>query len=146
MPDLIVCDIMLPDFHGYHIVKELKNDVATSHIPIIMLTALVGEDNIIKALNIGADDYVTKLFTISRLKTRINNLLNLREKLREIYSLKPNISPEEISANPIDQEFYKKLNAIILENEYFPFSSVLNNPSRLHIVLIINFNNKHTRI
>jgi signal transduction histidine kinase/DNA-binding response OmpR family regulator/ligand-binding sensor domain-containing protein len=116
VPDLIVCDIMLPDIQGYHIVKELKNHIATSHIPIIMLTALVGEDNMIKALNIGADDYITKPFTINTLKARINNLLNLRDKLREIYSLKPDMKPEEISSNPVDQFFYKKLNDVILEN------------------------------
>jgi len=126
VPDLIICDIMLPDFHGYHIVKELKNNVATSHIPIIMLTALVGEDNIIKALNIGADDYVTKPFTINTLKARINNLLNLREKLREIYSLKSDVKPEEISTNPVEQKFYKELNDIILENiENHDFSVVI---------------------
>jgi signal transduction histidine kinase/DNA-binding response OmpR family regulator/ligand-binding sensor domain-containing protein len=125
VPDLIVCDIMLPDFHGYHVVKELKQHMATSHIPVIMLTALVSEDNVIKALNIGADDYVTKPFTIDRLKARINNLLHLREKLREIYSLKTDIKPEEISANPVDQEFYKKLNEIIIENmENYDFSVV----------------------
>ncbi|MDX1286245.1 MAG: response regulator, partial [Draconibacterium sp.] len=125
VPDLIVCDIMLPDFHGYHIVKELKNHVATSHIPIIMLTALVGEDNVIKALNIGADDYITKPFTINTLKARINNLLNLRDKLREIYSLKQTVDPELISTNPVDQKFYKKLNKIILENvENHEFSVV----------------------
>ena len=125
VPDLIVCDIMLPDIHGYHIVKELKNLMATSHIPIIMLTALVGEDNIIKALNIGADDYVTKPFTLNTLKARINNLLHLREKLREIYSLKSDVSPKEISTNPVDQEFYKRLNEVIIENvENYDFSVV----------------------
>jgi signal transduction histidine kinase/DNA-binding response OmpR family regulator/ligand-binding sensor domain-containing protein len=125
VPDLIVCDIMLPDFHGYHVVKELKQHIATSHIPVIMLTALVSEDNVIKALNIGADDYVTKPFTIDRLKARINNLLHLREKLREIYSLKTDIKPEEISANPVDQKFYKKLIEIINENvENYNFSVV----------------------
>jgi signal transduction histidine kinase/ligand-binding sensor domain-containing protein/CheY-like chemotaxis protein/AraC-like DNA-binding protein len=125
VPDLIVCDIMLPDIQGYHIVKQLKNHMATSHIPIIMLTALIGEDNIIKALNIGADDYVTKPFTINRLKARINNLLNLREKLREIYSLKSEIRPKEFSTNPVDQQFYARLNAIILENvDNYNFSVV----------------------
>jgi signal transduction histidine kinase/DNA-binding response OmpR family regulator/ligand-binding sensor domain-containing protein len=125
VPDLIVCDIMLPDIQGYHIVKQLKNHMATSHIPIIMLTALVGEDNIIKALNIGADDYVTKPFTINRLKARINNLLNLREKLREIYSLKSDIRPKEFATNPVDQQFYTRVNALILENvENYNFSVV----------------------
>jgi signal transduction histidine kinase/DNA-binding response OmpR family regulator/ligand-binding sensor domain-containing protein len=125
VPDLIVCDIMLPDIQGYHIVKQLKNHVATSHIPIIMLTALVGEDNIIKALNIGADDYVTKPFTINKLKARINNLLTLREKLSEIYSLKSDIRPKEFSTNPVDQKFYARLNDVILENvENYNFSVV----------------------
>lgn len=126
VPDLIVCDIMLPDIHGYHIVKELKNDPATSHIPIIMLTALVGEDNMIKALNIGADDYVTKPFTINTLKARINNLLNLREKLREIYSLKSDVKPEEISTNPVEQNFFKNLNEIISKNMENQDFSVVN--------------------
>jgi signal transduction histidine kinase/DNA-binding response OmpR family regulator len=143
VPDLIVCDIMLPDFHGYHVVKELKQNMATSHIPVIMLTALVSEDNVIKALNIGADDYVTKPFTIDRLRARINNLLHLREKLREIYSLKTDVKPEDISANPVDQKFYKKLNDIILENlENYNFSVVnlaeLMNMSRIQLYRKVN--------
>lgn len=143
VPDLIVCDIMLPDFHGYHVVKELKQHMATSHIPVIMLTALVSEDNVIKALNIGADDYVTKPFTIDRLKARINNLLHLRQKLREIYSLKTDIQPEEISANPVDQEFYKKLTEIIHENVENDDFSVVNlaesmNMSRIQLYRKVN--------
>lgn len=143
VPDLIVCDIMLPDFHGYHVVKELKQHMATSHIPVIMLTALVSEDNVIKALNIGADDYVTKPFTIDRLRARINNLLHLREKLREIYSLKTDVKPEEISTNPVDQKFYKKLNEIILENAENCDFSVVNlaksmNMSRIQLYRKVN--------
>lgn len=117
-PDIILCDVMLPDIEGFEIVKTLKNETITSHIPIVMLTALFGEDNMINGLNHGADDYITKPFSISHLDARIRNLLNLREKLREIYHLKGDLNLDKLTNNPFEKEQMKKIKLIIQKNLY----------------------------
>lgn len=118
VPDIILCDVMLPDIEGFDIVKTLKNDTTTSHIPIIMLTALFGEENLINGLNHGADDYITKPFSISHLEARIKNLLDLREKLREIYHLKNDLNLDKLTNNPFEKEQMRKIKHIIQKNLY----------------------------
>lgn len=73
--DLILLDLMLPDMSGLDVCRILKNDNATKNIPIIMLTAKSEEDDIVKGLNLGADDYVTKPFSVKVLLARINSVL-----------------------------------------------------------------------
>lgn len=80
VPDLVLLDIMLPDEDGMQILKKLKADVATSAIPTIMLTAKSGQIDKIKALDGGADDYVTKPFDIPELISRINAVLRRAAK------------------------------------------------------------------
>lgn len=86
MPDLIVTDIMMPDLDGIKLCSQLKNDDRTSHIPVIMLTARATVDDRIEGLKTGADDYIVKPFNMEELKTRISNLLALRDKLKTRYS------------------------------------------------------------
>ena len=80
LPDLILLDLMLPGIHGIDVCRVLKNDKATSNISIIMLTALGQEEDIIKGLETGADDYVTKPFSFSVLKARIESVLRRSNK------------------------------------------------------------------
>ena len=79
VPSLILLDIMLPDLDGLEICKILKNDPKTAHIPIIMLTAKGEESDIVAGLELGADDYITKPFSIKVLIARVRNIL--RRKL-----------------------------------------------------------------
>lgn len=77
-PNLIILDLMLPGIDGLDVCKLLKQDENTEHIPILMLTAKGEESDIVRGLEIGADDYVTKPFSLKVLLARINTLLKRR--------------------------------------------------------------------
>ena len=80
LPDLILLDLMLPGIHGIDVCRVLKNDKETSNISIIILTALGQEEDIIKGLETGADDYVTKPFSFPVLEARIESVLRRSNK------------------------------------------------------------------
>jgi CheY-like chemotaxis protein len=85
IPDLIITDVMMPGKDGYEVCNQLKNDIRTSHIPIIMLTAKANEASKIKGYRQGADAYITKPFNAEELKIRLQNLIESRKKLQEKY-------------------------------------------------------------
>jgi len=84
-PELILSDIMMPEMGGDELCVTIKGDIETSHIPILLLTALGDERNILEGLKVGADDYITKPFNLKILRARISNLLANRALLREKY-------------------------------------------------------------
>lgn len=110
MPDIIISDIMMPGIDGYDVVKKLKSNIETSHIPIILLTAKTSEESIIKGLEIEADAYITKPFSMNILEAHIINKINtrrqLQDKLRTQFSI---VLPEENYAS-IDRDFMESLN------------------------------------
>ncbi|MCP5052851.1 MAG: response regulator, partial [bacterium] len=116
IPDLIVSDIMMPNVDGYELCKTLKNDVKTSHIPIILLTAKASEANIIQGLETGADDYITKPFSTSILNARIKNLIDVRSKLQTNINREMTRQPDKSSVSKIDREFLKELHDLISKN------------------------------
>ncbi|MEE4177728.1 MAG: two-component regulator propeller domain-containing protein [Bacteroides sp.] len=116
IPDLIICDIMMPGMDGFEFCKELKNDIKTSHIPIILLTALSGQDEKIQGLETGADDYLTKPFNPRELLARVNNLIENRQMLRLKFSSNAIIKPREISVTPRDQVFMENLIKVVEDN------------------------------
>ena len=89
VPDLAIVDIMLPDKDGYEIVKELRGNLATAGLPIIMVTAKSTEMDMVKGLDIGADDYIKKPFSVMELITRVRALLRRTRNLesQKIFSV-----------------------------------------------------------
>ncbi|MEA3363606.1 MAG: response regulator transcription factor [Thermodesulfobacteriota bacterium] len=83
IPDLILLDLMLPGIDGMEICRRLRSDEATSEIPIIMLTARGEEEDVVRGLELGADDYVTKPFSIKVLLARVQTVLRRRSKLQQ---------------------------------------------------------------
>ncbi|MDE5963739.1 MAG: response regulator, partial [Alistipes sp.] len=117
LPHLVVSDVMMPGKDGIEVCRMLKNDLRTSHIPVILLTACSTMTQIEDGLKIGADDYITKPFNMEHLKLRIANLLHMREHLREMFG-KPfelnGITYESITSP--DERFLQKLYALMKES------------------------------
>jgi signal transduction histidine kinase/DNA-binding response OmpR family regulator len=86
VPDIIICDVMMPEKDGYEVCRTLKEDFRTNHIPIIMLTAKADTDSKITGLEYGADAYIIKPFNKKELLIRINKLIENRQKLKDKYS------------------------------------------------------------
>ena len=113
IPDLIISDVMMPKMDGYELCKTLKLDEKTSHVPIILLTAKAGTENKIEGLETGADDYLTKPFDAKELLVRIKNLIDLRRKLREKFSVGQVLKPGEIAVTSIDDQFLRKVMGVV---------------------------------
>ena len=116
IPDLIVSDIMMPRVDGYELCRELKKDIKTSHVPIILLTAKASEESIVQGLETGVDDYITKPFNSKILAIRIKNLIELRRQLQQKIQKQMLLQPAEIAVSSMDREFIKELQEIIEKN------------------------------
>ncbi|MCP5051389.1 MAG: response regulator [bacterium] len=116
IPDLIISDIMMPHTDGYELCKTLKTDVKTSHIPIIILTAKASEENILRGLETGADDYVTKPFSTKILNARIKNLIDIRKQLQINIKREMTLKPVKTCLSQIDREFLNDLHKVIDKN------------------------------
>ena len=116
VPDLIVCDIMLPGSDGLTIARTLKNDLRTSHIPIILLTARTTPDQQLEGLRTGVDAYVTKPFHPRLLLEQIDKLLWNREQLRQRFASTHVSSEPPITLPDLDQQFMQRLTAFIEQN------------------------------
>lgn len=115
-PDLIVCDVMMPGIDGYETTKRLKNNFETSHIPVILLTALTADSNQLKGIETGADAYITKPFSLKYLLARINKLIEQRSKLRDKFSHEPGTSRPEVAASNGDESFLDSIHCEIESN------------------------------
>ena len=116
-PDLIITDWMMPKMNGMELCKKLKSDIHTSHIPVIMLTAKAGMHNKLEGLETGADDYLTKPFDGKELLVRSKNLIQQRQKFRELFSVKEvKVDPKKITVNSVDQRFLEKVLALLEDN------------------------------
>ena len=113
IPDIILCDINLPEKDGFEICEELKNDLRTSHIPTVILTALSDKESYLKGLQAGADLYLTKPFSYSILIQSLKSLLYNREKLRFYYTNNIHRIEGADSFGNIEQKFLCRINEII---------------------------------
>ncbi|MCP5105517.1 MAG: response regulator, partial [bacterium] len=116
IPDLIISDVMMPGTDGCKLCHTLKNEVDTSHIPIILLTAKAAQESVILGLESGADDYITKPFNTKILCARIKNLIDLRLQFQEKIQRKKRLMPDKISVSSIDEKFLKEFQAVVEKN------------------------------
>ncbi|MBN1116524.1 MAG: response regulator [Bacteroidales bacterium] len=116
IPDIIVSDVMMDELDGIDMCKQLKTDIRTSHIPVILLTARHSEEIKQNSFEIGADDYITKPFNVSLLQTRISNLIEQRRSLRKLFAADDQLDFSKITTNTADEKFIEKLNSIINKN------------------------------
>ena len=111
--DLIVSDVMMPGMNGFELTKRLKNSFETSHIPIILLTALSTDENVLEGTESGADAYITKPFSPQLLMARILQLLNQREILRQKFGKVPQEIRSAMLRNEQDSLFVKRFDSIV---------------------------------
>lgn len=118
VPDLVICDVMMPVMDGLELTEQLKTNTATSHIPVIMLTAKNLEEHRAEGYEHGADSYITKPFHSKVLLARIDNLLRQRQLLKNLYQGSKEAEKEisEAHLEDRDRQFLKQLQAIIQKN------------------------------
>lgn len=109
MPDLIVCDVMMPNMDGIELCEKIKSNIETSHIPLILLTAKVDLETKYAGIETGADDYIPKPFEMEYLFIRIKNLLDSREKLRKLFQKGNILEPSAVTVTSVDEKFLTQL-------------------------------------
>ncbi|MCL4106265.1 UNVERIFIED_CONTAM: hypothetical protein GTU68_061107 [Idotea baltica] len=109
VPDLIISDVMMPGANGFEVCKAVKEHKATSHIPVIMLTARTALDDRIVGLETGADAYLSKPFNTKELRVQVRNLIDNRLKLREGYRKEMLTSPVVTEATSVEEQFLLRL-------------------------------------
>lgn len=116
IPDLVVSDIMMPEINGRELCQQIKSYFETSHIPVILLTALGSQEQVVSGFDTGADDYIVKPFDSALLLVRIQNLLTNRERIRRRFKTEPEIDLRYLVNNTTDQKFLDKIVGIIHAN------------------------------
>ena len=114
IPELIISDVMMPEMDGITMTEKLKNDIRTSHVPIILLTAKVSEESKLLGLTTGADDYLTKPFNKNELILKVRNAIASRVKIREKLRLELLSETPKLEAISADEQFLVKVKNTIL--------------------------------
>ncbi len=113
IPDVVICDLMMPVMDGMAFCQALKTQPTTDHIPVIMLTAKATTEHRIEGFGRGADDYLAKPFHPLELRIRVENLLNQRQKLRQRFSRELYLRPGNISVSSVEEIFLQNSLAIV---------------------------------
>ncbi|MNF85309.1 Sensor histidine kinase TodS [compost metagenome] len=121
---LVISDVCMPVMDGIEMCKEIKTNLETSHIPVILLTAKNSLKSQIDGLEVGADAYIAKPFSMDYLKVQINNLIENRKQIMNYYASSPLSHIKSIAHNKTDEKFLKKLDDEILKNITDPDLSV----------------------
>lgn len=116
LPDLVISDIMMPKKDGLQLCSEIKQDLRTGHIPVIIITAKSMVMHIKEGFQCGADDYIVKPFNMGILLYRIRNILASRERLKELYGKKFSLESLGIETTSADDRFMQKLFEVIEQN------------------------------
>ena len=115
-PEIIICDVMMPHMDGFEVVKAIKSNIETSHIPVILLSARTSEDIRLEGYETGADAYLTKPFKLDILLARVKNLIDERKRRIESFSQGVEISPAEVTITTIDQKLMTRIMQSIEKN------------------------------
>jgi signal transduction histidine kinase/DNA-binding response OmpR family regulator len=116
VPDIILCDVMMPKMNGYEFCRKIKEDIRTSHIPIILLTAKSSEESKYSGIEAGADDYISKPFNIDILKLKIAKIIEKQKILQNNFRKKIDVSPNEIEILSLDEKFVQKAVSLVEKN------------------------------
>lgn len=114
--DIVVSDIMMPNMDGMELLKNIKETVEYSHIPVILLSAKSDLESRINGLELGADAYIEKPFSLEYLMAQIQNLLMNRKSIKELFYKRPFIEANVVALTKTDELFLKKMNEIIEKN------------------------------
>jgi signal transduction histidine kinase/ligand-binding sensor domain-containing protein/DNA-binding response OmpR family regulator len=115
-PDLVVSDINMPGMNGIELCKKIKNDPRTKQIPVVLLTADTGEEQQLLGIETGAADYMTKPFNFEILLSRLKNLLQQQQSLKQSFTKQVAINASEINVESEDEKFVKDALAIVEKN------------------------------
>ena len=113
---IVVSDIMMPDMDGLQLFRHIKDNIKYSHIPVILLTAKSSEENIVAGLEEGADDYITKPFSLAVLRLRIRKILEWKEKAHDKIATGVEIEPRKITVSSLDEELISHVISNIEDN------------------------------
>lgn len=115
-PDIIITDVMMPEMDGYELCAKLKANLATNHIPVVMLTARIAPENKFEGYQSGADAYIEKPFSTEYLKLRLQNLISSKEKIRNKIMRDLITQPSEIVVHTEDDKILRKMQEVLEEN------------------------------
>lgn len=116
IPDVVITDLMMPNICGDELCNKLKHDERTSHIPIILLTAVHSKESEIESLKRGADDYITKPFDIEVLDQKVMNMMRLKEKIRSRFKIEMISEPTKVVTQSPDEKFMIRAMKVIEDN------------------------------
>jgi signal transduction histidine kinase/ligand-binding sensor domain-containing protein/DNA-binding response OmpR family regulator len=123
LPDVIISDVMMPDGDGFSLLKELRANPETSFLPVILLTAKAEAEDKLEGLGIGADDYLTKPFSMAEVQARVSNLIQRQKRLQTHFaqhsngaaSKKRNLHPDSIEVESADDKYLEKIRMVVQE-------------------------------
>nr|WP_315148608.1 two-component regulator propeller domain-containing protein [uncultured Flavobacterium sp.] len=116
VPDLVISDVIMPEMVGTELCAKIKENIKTSHIPVILLTSRTSFVYKIEGLESGADDYIGKPFNLVEFKLRIKNLLSSTQRLKEKFAAEDHYIASEITTSSIDEQLFKKAIKVVEEN------------------------------
>ena len=115
-PDIVISDVMMPKMDGFELCKKIKSDIEVSHTPVILLTAKNSDESKISGGEVGADSYITKPFSLKLLQLTIQNILENRKRLKDMYANDIFIEAREMGTTKRDKDFIDFLISIVERN------------------------------